>query len=185
MSKGKTNVVTESLNALEAVISQKPIEKNEIINLVQSNYKSIAFKENTASNEIILNPNEKNTNQVVKKKTSIASNSPFTKHFKNIIENVLDDTQKLVGIEEIEDNLYYVPEFVDFLMIRFMPYCFIWSGFVIRGLNNQNTRTRLANGAIENHFYSYKGMGHRHLRLLPAQNATKSYKVNIGKCKSL
>ena len=64
-----------------------------------------------------------------------------------------------------------------------MPYCFIWSGFVIKNLNNENTRTRFTNGTVENHFYSNKGMGQFFKRLLPAQYVNKSYKLNIGKCR--
>ena len=83
----------------------------------------------------------------------------------------------------IEENEFYCPEYIEHLLKRYMPYCFIWSGFVIKNLNNENTRTRFTNGTVENHFYSNKGMCQFFKRLLPAQYVNKSYKLNIGKCR--
>jgi hypothetical protein len=79
-----------------------------------------------------------------------------------------------------EENEYYCPEYIASLLKRYMPYCFVWSGFVLRNLNNENTRTRFTNGTVENHFYSNKGKGQFFKRLLPAQYASKSFKLNIG-----
>jgi hypothetical protein len=65
--------------------------------------------------------------------------SKFTKHFYELEAktNIVDDgTYK---------NDYYAPVFIKFLQKYFMPYCFIWSGFVLKGLNV----TRTTNGSIK------------------------------------
>ncbi len=73
----------------------------------------------------------------------------------------------------VEENEYYYPEYIASLLKRYMPYCFVWSGFFLRNLNNENTRTRFTNGTVENLFYSNKDMGQFFRRLLPAQFASK------------
>jgi hypothetical protein len=120
-----------------------------------------------------------------KNKLTIADSSPFTKHFKDIEKHVLNEINNdyLNSTSVEEENEYYCPEYIASLLKRYMPYCFVWSGFVLRNLNNENTRTRFTNGTVENHFYSNKGKGQFFKRLLPAQYASKSFKLNIGKCR--
>ena len=41
----------------------------------------------------------------------------------------------------------HCPEFIQFLLDRFMPYSFIWSGIVLKG--TEAAVSRLTNGSIE------------------------------------
>ena len=175
----KSVFVIESLNALQEAISCRPTDKNEIKKLVENHLKTTNFEDIANKKaESIVKGKEKKTR-------TIADNSPFTKHFENIKSSITNEMENL-WIDEsllVENNHYYCPEFIDHLLKRYMPYCFIWSGFVIRGLNDENKRTRFTNGTVENYFFSKKVMGQSFLRLLPAQYANKSYKLVIGKCK--
>jgi hypothetical protein len=49
-----------------------------------------------------------------------------------------------------------------------MPYCFIWSGFVMRGTD----KSRWTNGVIEKYIGTKKGKAKTHLRKLPANYVT-------------
>jgi hypothetical protein len=70
-------------------------------------------------------------------------------------------------------------------MDRFMPYCFLWSGFVLRDLLTEEPITRITNGAIEKHFGTLKGRGSYHLDLAPAQYVTSTSKLVSGGVKKL
>ena len=182
---GKVNFdrVTESLHALQQAISLRPIEKIEIKKLIETN-----LKPNTKIakiNEISSSP-KKNNNKIRNKSTpTIKSSSPFTQHFKNISCRILEELENsALNTTNLDDNVHYFPEFISFLLEKYMPYCFIWSGFVIRDLNDTNLRTRFTSGTIEKHFASRKGMGSFHNRLLPEQYASKAYQLYIGNCKT-
>ena len=179
LSKRKTDRVTTSLNALQEGINTRPIDKNEIKKMV-----ALHLKEPTIQKAVALNITTKSIIENNIKKKTIANSSPFTQHFKEIELCTLQEINDENETEILnENNEFYCPEYIETLLKRYMPYCFVWSGFVIKNLNNENTRTRFTNGTVENHFYSNKGMGQFFKKLLPAQYANKSYKLNIGKCR--
>lgn len=80
---------------------------------------------------------------------SIKVASPFTEHF-NLIRNQI----KLPEFEKISNYLYY-SEFVDFLFDKFLPYVFLWGGFIYQNLKTSKPVSHLTNGAIEN-FIKYR-----------------------------
>ncbi|CAF0767787.1 unnamed protein product [Brachionus calyciflorus] len=47
-----------------------------------------------------------------------------------------------------DQNEYFCPDFIEFLLESFMPYAFIWCSFALKGINNNITR--LTNGLVEN-----------------------------------
>jgi hypothetical protein len=62
-----------------------------------------------------------------KERDSSKANSPFTKEF--------TDTENEVFIQSESskpDNLLFNLDFITFLQSNFMPYIFIWSGYVFR-----------------------------------------------------
>ena len=74
-------------------------------------------------------------NNTIKKK------SPFTKNFKGIndrVRSIISETE----------SIYYNPQFIDLLMIRFLPYSFIWAGYMFECLENSD-ELLLSNGFIE------------------------------------
>ena len=127
------------------------------LHLKQKNIqKPISASADTSDMEI----SKKLKNKNKKKDSTIADKSPFTQHFKDIQRDVSMDIEDKFESESLsEENEFYCPEYIDTLLKRYMPYCFVWSGFVLKNLNNENTRTRFTNGTVENHFYSNKGMG--------------------------
>ena len=153
----------ENLNGLKISIS----EREEI------NKKTDTILNGTGNFEVV----EKSENQNSK---SIKASSPFTTNF----EKITSDTKKQINSNQSGDqtpkNIYYSPAVLEILMDRFMPYCFLWSGFVLRDLSTEEPITRITNGAIEKHFGTLKGRGSYHLDLAPAQYVTSTYKLVSG-----
>ena len=78
---------------------------------------------------------------------SIKKNSPFTKHFKEIndrVRSIISETESI----DCELNDYYNPQLIDLLMEKFLPYSFIWTGYVFKCLENADV-PRMSNGCIE------------------------------------
>jgi hypothetical protein len=154
LTKLKTKDVIESLNALHDEINTRPIDKNDIKKMVALNLKqNHLLKPNTTDIEI---NKRKSVKKIIQKNSTISESSPFTQHFKEIEKDVLNEinNENIENETLCEENEFYCPEYVECLLKRYMPYCFIWSGFVLQNLNNENTRTRFTNGTVENHFYS-------------------------------
>ena len=76
-------------------------------------------------------------------------------------------------------NLLFNEDFIIFLQYHFMPYIFIWSGFVYRQMDGANI-TRLSQGVIEKHF----GTKRRELPkpIVPARYIISSLKTALADC---
>ncbi|CAF0770138.1 unnamed protein product [Brachionus calyciflorus] len=84
------------------------------------------------------------------KKSTIKEASPFTAHFINIKQEAINYSKIKNGdINHIRNDSY-----IDFLEKNFLPYAFVWSGFVFRNLNI----SRLTNGTIEKFFATRKNL---------------------------
>lgn len=81
-------------------------------------------------------------------KQTIKSASKFSKYFIDIKKAL-----KLNDDGQLENKLFY-PDYVKFLLDKYMPYCFLWAGFVLNGIKDidGNQITRLTNGTVENFF---------------------------------
>ena len=64
------------------------------------------------------------------KRDTIKSASPFTNIFKQII-----DFTKLDTTDSLADNYLFYTDYIFFLQEDFMPYIFIWSGYIFRNIN--------------------------------------------------
>jgi len=77
-----------------------------------------------------------------KKTNSIKANSPFTKFYTDIYDQVkvliVDDTNQ-------DTNDYYNPKVIELLLDKYMPYSYVWSGFVLKDTD----LNRLTNGCLE------------------------------------
>jgi len=67
--------------------------------------------------------------------------------------------------------------FIDFLFDNYLPYAFIWSGFVYRCLNSLSV-TRLTNGTMERHIRTKKSVVTK--ACLPALYINNTVKLAIG-----
>jgi hypothetical protein len=77
-----------------------------------------------------------------------------------------------------DTNQFYAPGYVEFLIERYMPYCFIWSSLVLKGFDPHVTRW--TNGAIESFIGTRKRKEKSLMNLMPAQYANYTYPLAIG-----
>ena len=74
-------------------------------------------------------------------------------------------------------------DLIKFLQDAFLPYCFIWSGFVFRCSNVDESVSRMTNGTIENFFKNRKKVINRPIQ--PADYITKTVDLALGQCSVL
>jgi hypothetical protein len=110
---------------------------------------------------------------------SLKLNSPFTKHFMDIKEDCVYICSEMVYDDNNEANIFYEPKIINLLMDRFMPYCFIWSAFILQDMDET---TRLTNGCIESYFGSRKNNAPKRISRKPAQYTTYVYPLIKGLC---
>lgn len=103
---------------------------------------------------------------------SIRGNSPFNKIFQDIFIKV--SKQLSSESSDGEPNSFYCPDLIDHLLKHYMPYSFLWSGFVLRDTG----LTRLTNGALE----TYNGTRKRKVtkNRLPHHYLTKNFTTFQG-----
>lgn len=113
-------------------------------------------------------------------KATIKSSSPFTKEFLTIELETKPSTQS-----NLPDNFLFNIDFIKFLQNNFMPYIFLWAGYVFRGLKtkgkNGETITHLTQGSIEKHFGTTK-IANGHKGLYPAEYAEEAIKGVLSSC---
>ena len=125
---------------LQTLISSRPDQANYKI-LIESYLTSDELNETL--NKIYA---EKKLDQTIgdkkQQKKTLKETSPFIKHFNNMFSkfNAVDNI-----VELTEDNSLYSPEFITFLMDKYLPYCYLWSSFGFSGLSF----SRITNGIIE------------------------------------
>jgi len=85
--------------------------------------------------------------ELKKTKISIKEKSPFTIIFRNLYKNLENEMSKFddFSLNSNTDNNYYQQNLIEFLLEKFMPYCFIWASFSLRGLSF----SRITNGIVE------------------------------------
>ena len=96
---------------------------------------------------------------------SLKLNSPVTKHFMDIKVDCVYMCSEMVFEDKNEANIFYEPQIINLLMDRFMPYCFIWSAYILQDIGE----TRLTNGCIESFFVSRKNNAPKRISRKPAQ----------------
>jgi len=157
LSSQQTDVFQRAKNALEALIDQRP--NDDAIEKIIRNH----LNENLIDNQ---NPNEslkdqtalelENDEKFNDKNKTIKTKSPFTHHFNEIFEKTKSHCNDRIN-EEIEANVFYNHSFIELLNERFLPYAFIWSGFMFKAIKtgDDNQLTRLTNGTVES-FFNYR-----------------------------
>ena len=84
--------------------------------------------------------------------------------------------------KDLRDNLLFYPDFIIFLETEFMPYAFIWSGFIYKDINFQRPTSHLTDSSIENVFYCRKNLIPS--PVLPAIYINKTAYVALGQSKT-
>ncbi len=116
--------------------------------------------------------------EIKRNASTIKAGSPFSKYFLD-----LENETKLIEqpSNKLIDNLLHNQKFVDFLQENFMPYMFLWTGFVLRGQDfvNQHT-THLTDSSIENFFYARKRMFPE--AVAPARYILGTSYITLGQC---
>ncbi len=102
-------------------------------------------------------------------KSTIKEQSPFTEVFQQ-----LQASYQTKGGES--SNPLYNIEYLNFLQFYFMPYIFVWSGFVYRGMNI----TRLTQGTIEKYFGTRKNLIKN--AMVPARYINATLKIVLANC---
>ena len=105
------------------MIEERPTTRQDNLRIL---FKSTAFEKvsNQCSDEEELRESEEELTERENKQT-IKSNSPFTEHFLQIQRNFTPTSSEKV-------NKLANLKFVEFLQSDFMPYIFLWGGFVLR-----------------------------------------------------
>ena len=83
--------------------------------------------------------------------------------------------------ESGEENLLYYPEFIKFLQSFFMPYIFIWGGYIFRNMDSTYSITKIDQGCIEKYFGTTKRV-RGNIPLVPAKHVLLSFKTVIANC---
>ena len=110
-----------------------------------------------------------------KNSLTIKNASPFTKVFENI--------QKDSGVdnESGEENVLYNPDFIQFSQNFFMPYIFIWGGYIFREMDPDYSIVKTDHGCIEKYFSTTKRV-RGHIPIVPAKHVLLSFKTVIASC---
>ena len=178
LSNFKSSNFLTSLELLYNLIESRPRLDDNFEKSLKTHMNAIGFADDdnsyTQNNE---NENESYDDNVeTENENTIKAGSPFTTHCKLIYEQV-KEAIKNEDTDIAEQNNMRCEKFVQFLLNRFLPYSFIWAGFVFKCL--PNNITRLTNGTIENFFRERKSVIKRARR--PANNINQVVKIVIGK----
>lgn len=147
LSETRSELVISSEKALIEAVKERPetlasikkivnrFDQDRGFTIFDSDQDELRESDNTKLDSIVekISPNQ-----------PIKHSSPFTSHFKKIKEDVENSFNTDPSADE--PNLQLNPAYINHLLDKFMPYCFIWSGFVFKGMN----LTRLTNGTVEN-----------------------------------
>ena len=187
LSNTKNKYFIESLQFLNNAVKERRVEKREEFDKLLDETNIIDGQpihpdlSDDESDEVEISKIELEIEYEEKKnvKKTLKDESPFSNDFKEIIENVQMKLKALGKEEANEKNEFKNNKYVDYLMNKQMPYCFIWASFTCINL----PIIRPNNGALEN-FIRFKKSS-RALRQLPHIYVQENLRITIGTCKAL
>ena len=162
----------EAKDSLLKLIAQRPKEAGEVLDAeCEGEFEANDGDENLGENESD-DELELEEDGWTREGQSIKAASPFTAFFLELEEQFRFNISN-----NSHNNPVYKPEYIAFLQSNFMPYIFVWGGFVFRGIDNM---TRLTQGCIEKHFATCK----RAIRepQVPAIYIREKYKMVLAQC---
>ena len=128
---------------LQALIAGRPTDASELKTIMQqiidNNDDNVDQTEDSNVSEV-----QDDDWFLSSKASTIKDASPFTQLFLNI------ELESMKGLGNTL-NLLFNQDYITFIQYHFMPYIFIWSGFVYRQMDGANI-TRLSQGVIEKCF---------------------------------
>ncbi len=151
LSEYETEAFKQSQLYINRVLNERPADGETLQILVTS------LNLPTDPQAESINDNSASTTNNNSSATSLKSQSPFTIFFINI-KNSTSETLSTISINstgELNKNYFYCPEIISFLLDQYMPYCYIWASFALKGYGV----TRMSNGLIEN-YNKYRKGGH-------------------------
>lgn len=161
LSEFRINLVDQAFNTLQSLIEKRPVLDERVEQIIRT---SINFFDNQS------NSSNNDDEDLFVADESIRSRSPFTKFSVKIEDEV---KSKIQNNSASEMNSMYSLEYMDFLQKNFLPYAFIWSGFVYKTLDTRENTSRITNGVIERFFATRK-------RLVPSALLPVKYLNKIG-----
>jgi hypothetical protein len=201
ISKYTNQVLVDSKSKIKAALATRPDTLKELNSILKKIKLDLIFKPDSSSTELDFSEiedscneseceeddgsNDQNSNADTNvdddfdmkeynpfKQDSIKSSSPFTKIFQDVYDQVLSEISNETN-DGVTNDLY-CPELIEHLLKNYMPYCFLWSGFVLcdTGL------TRLTNGVLEN----YNGIRKKKVtkNQLPSQYINRNFDLVNG-----
>ena len=165
LSKVKDEEWSKHFDLLQKCVSLRPKRKDELLQLLEKDDETE-----------FLFVDENNLFETIKE------GSPFTQHFEKIYEETIDN---LIECKTIDKNPLILHEFIQLLLNQYMPYCFLWSGFVLKNLcddDDDNIITRWNNGACEKIFGRRKFKGKDFKNVNPRQFVVETYSLIDGMC---
>ena len=219
LSRYSTALSNSSFNKLQTAIHARPLIKEEVIKLLDgtgiidsgkrvkinlsndinsannsSNINGGQQQQQQASSDEYLTSDE---NEILNFK-QIQDQMPFTLHFQAIFESCFNivkfESEKQTNYDQ---NVYYCPQFIQLLIEYYLPYSFLWAGFVLRDIYNPNGTgvatntannsnnyyvTRLTNSCVRKFSSSKKQKGLENVLCLPDKYASDSYKSIKSNC---
>ena len=162
--------VTQAIESLQALIQLRPEDSTEIKKVIQEIHENIEVNENEES--VFEQEFEDEWYTETQHRHTIKAASPFTKLYAEIEQNVvITDTENV--------NPLCNQDFINFLQANFMPYIFIWAGFVYRQIKEANI-TRLSQGVIEKCFATKRRTIPK--PIVPARHIQASLKDALADC---
>ena len=206
LSRYSTQLSNSSFNKLQAAIHVRPLIKDEVIKLlngtdiidanknkgVKLNGELLGQQQQSTSSDEYLTSDE---NEILNFK-QIQDQMPFTLHFQAIFEKCFNivkfESEKQTNYDQ---NVYYCPQFIQLLIDYYLPYSFLWAGFVLRDVYNPGSTisqpqqqqnnfnvTRLTNSCVRKYSANKKQKGLENVLCLPDKYASDAYKMIKMNC---
>lgn len=176
--KNRRQVIV-SRETLRALIANRPNGADEIKESVEKaeyNYPHISKNESTVESPAKHKTDDWTKPEDRRRFKTIKDSSPFTAVFAGIeaeVDNEPDDQD----LGDYEPNELYYPAFIQFLQKYFLPYIFIWGGYVFRGIDSEVVW--ITQGCVERMIGDKKQLLHNK-ELVPARYARETVDFVIG-----
>lgn len=109
-------------------------------------------------------------------KRRLRNDSSFARHFKQLINSIVFEKAE----PDMDENVFYCPELVDILLYEFVPYAFIWAGFVHRDLPKKaNDIEILSNSPIDTFVRARLSVNENIIPVFPDEYIKKTYKYTL------
>lgn len=177
------DVSTKAREALQQLIILRPNDKTEILKVIKEVYPDALSESEDECDSSNDNENPDNTGAAKRSakesedewfshdnKSTIKDSSPFT----NVFLALEEEVENAIDFNDSGDvNSLFNPDLIHYLQKFYMPYVFIWSGYVFRMLDDDYNITKIDQGCIEKYFGTTKRI-RGHQPIVPARHVLQS-----------